>query len=557
MERIKFSKFFAVISSVLIVASVGMFGASAAVEDNALGVSASSKNTDSPIAVSKNSGLPSKYSSVDLGYVTKIKNQKYDDCWANSGLSAFESKLLRQGINTGNMSVDWANVWATTNIDGTGWQRNYKSSGYSDIIPGYLTSWYGGILESDIAPVDFKGDIHGDMAPANLVKYGTTSIRYLSKSNPDQIKQSIMNDGGVCASYSHAVSCMNNNVSYFMPESYNENYMGHSVEIVGWDDNYSKYNFGAYKNIIPENDGAWLVRNSWGNYNSLGGYFWLSYEDKSVFGSNYSPSYTVEEVMEITDDIKLKQNEIYGATYEFSYVVTDEITYINKFDFSDEYNIIDKVVFETESVGADYDIYYIGFENGVPCNDESNWVKLDSGKVEYCGYICADIDDFVAPDNNGAIAVKIDTTALNDGKIYDVDQSYVNNSIGVGEWKKTTSGVYTFINKSKYGDSFIKYDGEMWELLDWYKYAFNDDMGGTFVIKTITRKNTADEFMLGDVNLDGDVTIDDATLVQKYLANMEGLSEQAQKNADVDKSSNISIDDVTTIQKYLAGAYEW
>lgn len=556
MKKIKITKLIAVISAVGIISSFGAFGASAAVVDNALGVSSSFEKTDIKIAEIAESKLPSKYSSVDLGYVTGIKNQKYDDCWVYSGIGSFESKLLREGINIGDMSADWANVWATKKLNGKGWQRNYKSSGYSNIMPGYLTSWYGGILENDIAPVDFSKDVYGDMAPDNLTRYGVTSIRYLSKSEPDQIKQSIMDNGGVSTSYAHTVRCLKNNQSYFMPESYTNSYLGHSVEIVGWDDNYSRNNFGEYRNLKPDNDGAWLVRNSWGNYNSLGGYFWISYEDKYVFSSKYDPSYTIQNVMEITDDVKLKQNEIYGATYDFSYVLADEITYINKFDFSDEYNIIDKVIFETGCIGADYDIYYIPVENEVPQDDESKWIKLDSGKVDFRGYICADFDDFTAPEGYGAIGVKIDSGALNDGKTYD-DESYIPNSVGVGEWTWTADHVYVFINDSKHGDSFIKYDEESIELLDWYKNKLDDDIGGTFVIKVVTRKDNEEDYMLGDVNLDRQITIDDVTLAQKYLANLNDLSEQSQKNADIDKNGEINIDDVTDIQKYMAGLFEW
>lgn len=58
---------------------------------------------------------------------------------------------------------------------------------------------------------------------------------------------------------------------------------------------------------------------------------------------------------------------------------------------------------------------------------------------------------------------------------------------------------------------------------------------------------------LGDVNGDGSISIDDATAVQKYLANMLDLSAEL---ADVDKNGSITIDDVTLIQKYLAGLAE-
>ena len=57
----------------------------------------------------------------------------------------------------------------------------------------------------------------------------------------------------------------------------------------------------------------------------------------------------------------------------------------------------------------------------------------------------------------------------------------------------------------------------------------------------------------GDVNLDGTVSIDDVTLAQKYIANMEELDSKQLKAADVTVDGNITIDDVTKIQKYIAG----
>ena len=87
--------------------------------------------------------------------------------------------------------------------------------------------------------------------------------------------------------------------------------INHAVTIVGWDDNYPATNF--VEGHEPKDDGAWLVKNSWGSeeqnfpnkgpgwgllqkpdqpYNPVGredpdrnvhtGYFWLSYYDKTL-----------------------------------------------------------------------------------------------------------------------------------------------------------------------------------------------------------------------------------------------------------------------------------
>ena len=58
--------------------------------------------------------------------------------------------------------------------------------------------------------------------------------------------------------------------------------------------------------------------------------------------------------------------------------------------------------------------------------------------------------------------------------------------------------------------------------------------------------------VIGDVNRDGLVQVDDATLVQKAVAELVVLDEKQQKAADVTGDGKITIDDATLIQKYVA-----
>lgn len=77
-----------------------------------------------------------------------------------------------------------------------------------------------------------------------------------------------------------------------------------------------------------------------------------------------------------------------------------------------------------------------------------------------------------------------------------------------------------------------------------------------YVVYTFEATGATEEpdFVSGDVNLDGKITIDDATLIQKYLAGVQEFDDEAQLlAADVNSSGDISIDDTTLIQKYIAG----
>lgn len=60
-------------------------------------------------------------------------------------------------------------------------------------------------------------------------------------------------------------------------------------------------------------------------------------------------------------------------------------------------------------------------------------------------------------------------------------------------------------------------------------------------------------FPIGDVNSDGDISVVDATLVQKYIVGLESLTDLQKKSADVNDDGLIDIQDATDIQKIVVG----
>ena len=98
------------------------------------------------------------------------------------------------------------------------------------------------------------------------------------------MKQAIIDYGAMSVALYFAnrnVNASPNGTSY-----YQQDYSGstairtsnHCVTIIGWDDNYSRTNFGS----TPPGDGAWLIANSYGTEFGDEGYFWLSYYDQSI-----------------------------------------------------------------------------------------------------------------------------------------------------------------------------------------------------------------------------------------------------------------------------------
>ena len=514
--------------------------------------------------------LPSSYSSVDEGLVLAPRQQNYNTCWAYSSLSNVEAILSKYGIDSGYLSTMHMNYWATTKEDNTGWIRSYWDAGYPYISMGYLTSWNGARSDSDF-PTSTPFYDYARLTEETKAKWGVTSLIYLDGTDRETVKSAVYEYGAAVANFH-----LNNNYMNMSTMAYNENevglktsdFFGHSVAIVGWDDNYSRENFKEqieivtypaateenpnpepvteYKNGRPESDGAWLCKNSWGSsWGTLGGYFWISYEDNYIFDHRFGPSYAVTSAQTITDDLELKQVEEYGASCEFNYIRGNKLkklTYANVLDFSDEHKSIDKVIFESTSVGSDYELYYIPLNTeGKPDADTSKWRLLGFGTIEKEGYICHDIDDIVVRDEKGAVGVTILKTERSE-----------EMSIGVDEWI-TVGGRFVFLPDTMENTSFvIGYDIEATDVMDVYRDSLDDEIGGNFVIKAVT----ASIGELGDVDLDSFVTILDVTKIQRKLANLTTLSERQELLADYDQDGIVTILDGTKMQRMLAGLDE-
>lgn len=95
------------------------------------------------------------------------------------------------------------NLWATTKSNGKGWQRNVTSDGYAFTALGYLSSWQGGIEQSNYDTLAEKYTPDKDLSA--FVNYGATAIKYLDDCTQEEIKQEIMDNGSIYAAYSHVL----------------------------------------------------------------------------------------------------------------------------------------------------------------------------------------------------------------------------------------------------------------------------------------------------------------------------------------------------------------
>ncbi len=472
-----------------------------------------SVNAYTELSAVKASSLPSSYSSKDLGHTTPVRQQDANTCWAYSSLASLETLLLKSGEKVEHFSPEHMNVWGSVEDTGIGWQREdlMADGGYSYIPMGYLTSWSGPLLDKEL-PVGsvsttaqtppYDKTPYENATASYSVDYGVTGIKYVNRQTPrETIKSYIMDYGAVIANFNaDTVRYMNSSSDgFYCPDASipTRELYGHAISIVGWNDDYPKESFSSsYSQETPESNGAWLIKNSWGTFvNANGGYFWISYEDAWLFHQVFGPSFAISDFEKLDGSKKIMQNEVYGATTQFSYLTdesgipADNITYINAFDFDGE-DVLDSVLFESTSFGADYTVYYIPVYGDKPTQETALWTELASGTIDYTGYIQVDTDDFDLPQGKGAIGISVDNTETYNENKNNPGYEYIPNSIGVCEWLAYSGGYY-FKNQGVKGDSFVMYNHlgqyKTYELMDFYEKYYNDTMGGTLVIKAITK----------------------------------------------------------------------
>ena len=253
--------------------------------------------------------LPSSYSSLDLGYMTPIKDQlQYGVCWSFSIMACAETATIKEHL-TDNPSPDYSE-WAlsyhayrgvtdplgglagdTVLLTGSvGDERETDQNRYllvgGDYMRGAITlSNWRGVTEESLAPYSaVVADM--ELSPDESTTYEDAlhleDAIWLEMNSEDafaEAKARLLEYGAAAITIYMNQDCMNEeNGAYYCNDKENA-YIDHGVVLCGWDDDYPASNFGTEKGGVPSHNGAWLIRNSWGEWGGNGGYFWMSYED--------------------------------------------------------------------------------------------------------------------------------------------------------------------------------------------------------------------------------------------------------------------------------------
>lgn len=243
---------------------------------------------------SVNTDLPESYDSRELGIITETKNQGVSgNCWAFSSISALETDSIKQGL-TDAESTDFSEAhlsWFASNSlvtdesdlthgDGIIFENPYLKGGNWKLASAVLARHSGLTNEADYP---FYGTDFTKMGNYDeSQRYDTSSGVILESTQViqthEEVKEWVMAHGSATVSYYYDDAYYHwNNAAYCCNTDEDPN---HEVVIVGWDDNYSAENFD--EDSRPEYNGAWLCKNSWGEYWGMGGYFYLSYYDTTI-----------------------------------------------------------------------------------------------------------------------------------------------------------------------------------------------------------------------------------------------------------------------------------
>lgn len=577
---------------------------------------------NAPIEISEN--LPQKYDMREEGLVSPVRDQgDYGSCWTFAATASMETSLIEKDpfIDIS----EWYTLYYSTfsddsthlyngNIDFSVFPCYWSSfsiGGSSAMIINNIAGWQG-INEEDFYPYDnyytFSSDDEGHSSyyPTDICMAFNSVSPSDRKNVINEVKDAVYNGNSVVMSFSSHDEFLNEETSSFFANDSGVSALGdeiwnsmHSVAIIGWDDQYPKENFGYY---VPENDGAWLVKNSWGKSSGNHGYYWISYEDVCT---TFEASYTL--------DYSEKFCEMYSVDSELggwlsTYSVSEDNTgYISTMFKAEENEYLSGAGFYTTDNMTDYQIdVYVGDYNGSPLLSSEPALTIN-GTEKYAGYHTIDFDEYIYADYGEyfSVVVKLSNPvnpytipmtispeeyASNKSDEYFENISFISDDgenwidtmkpensdspYGVVCCKIFTerAGYIKYSTYAKYVEkgeqislkstdgrtAYYSLDGENWnsysepieinETTSIYVSFYPD--GYDYYVRTF---DIYPEFCYGDINLDGEITSYDALMILQYISELTDMNDVLLQYADVDLSDNITSDDGLIVLQYVAG----
>ena len=196
-------------------------------------------------------------------------------------------------------------------------------------------------------------------------------------------------------------------------------------------------------------------------------------------------------------------------------------------------------------------VYRVWFEDFLPAIETLNSEGFERGSL-YSSDVYREILADSAAMNYMIWELDTDSRWIADhSSLLRYSAQYTKNEYG----QVTAVTVTPFRSKTTY-DQYT-FDGQFDYMMDWLN-SRTAWISGQYVASyeptdPAELPSDPDRDILGDVNLNGEIDIIDATEIQRHLAGLKTLTERQLAIADTNRNEDVDILDATCIQRYLAG----
>ncbi len=231
--------------------------------------------------------IPTQYDLKDIipENVVIRDQMQTNSCWAFATLGVLESTLGLSDKNASRPTVAYdfserhmnyastRSAFLNNQTNDYGFSRLLSDGGNFWMASAYLTNGLGAVDESSLPFENNENNIdisEIENKEVTTTLYDTKEFPSVTADQRSQVMQSmkehIVNYGGIYANVHGAElvgDSYNNKTGAMYCKNSDSEPIDHAVTIIGWDDNYSRDNFNEKQR--PEGNGAWIVKNSWGD----------------------------------------------------------------------------------------------------------------------------------------------------------------------------------------------------------------------------------------------------------------------------------------------------
>ena len=369
------------------------------------------------------STLPSEYNNdyKNLKYITPVKSQgEYGNCWAFAAIACCEAEAVKNhgaSISATDLSELHLAYFAYNGERNTGdsitsYSPFYENGGYYQLALFTFSNWIGLVDESVAKYEDFVKNpsmkLDENLMYGNVEYYLNGAYTYSPHTEIEKVKQAIMTYGAVQTSYYSNEAYLNYAVGaskIYAQYCPNTQTADHAVTIVGWDDNYSRTNFRSSSR--PSKNGAWLVKNSWGTNWGLDGYFWISYEDKTL-------STVIAYDVTPADEYEYHNNYQHDGGIALTYSNYDTTAVASIFTAKDNEELLAISLITYDTPSFDYSLkVYVNPNNLTPKDfNKGEPIYEQSGKIEETGFNTISLNTPVMLNKNDVFIVLLETNGF-------------------------------------------------------------------------------------------------------------------------------------------------